>query len=79
MRWLIRGGSGRKNLGDKGEKRGSGAKPLAKLFDHAHFALRKRLVLAQRLATYARESCKNERAKMKKSRQNVREIKSTER
>ena len=60
-----------------GRRRGSGDETPANFVDHALFDLRKRQSLAQRLATYTRKSCKNERAKMKESRQNDREIKST--
>ena len=63
--------------GDKGERTGSGDEAPEHSFDHALFALRKRPILAQRLATYIRQSCQNERAKMKESRQIDREIKST--
>ena len=54
---VMNEGSSRKNLrghcpGDKGEKRGSGGEAPNKFFDHALFVLRKRPMLAQRLATY---------------------------
>ena len=60
--------------GDKGEERGSGGFAHSKFFDHALFALRNRSSIAQRFATYTRKSCKNEKAKMKESKQNDREI-----
>ena len=60
---------------DKGET-GSGGKAPSIFFNHALFALRKRPISAQRLATYTRKSCKNERAKLKECRQNDREIES---
>ena len=72
----------RKSRGDmapvmKGGKGWCGGEAPSKFFDHALFSPIKRLILAQRLATYTRKSCKNERAKMKESRQNNREIQST--
>ena len=53
--------SGAMALGRR-KKGGLGAKPPAKVFDFALFALRQRSILAQRSATYTRKSCKNERA-----------------
>ena len=55
-------------------KRGLGASLPANVFYHALFAVRKRSIIAQRFATYTRKSCKNEKAKMKESKQNEREI-----
>ena len=52
---------------------GSGSKPSENFIDHAIVAFRKFLFLAQTLAFYTRKSCKNERAKMKESRQIDRE------
>ena len=70
--------SGSHGPGNMGEKMNDLEAKLAEnIFDHALCALRKRPILAQRLATFAQKSCKNERAKMKESRQNDREIKST--
>ena len=59
------------------EEGGLGASHPANFLTTPFFALRKRPILAQRLVIYARKSCKNERANMKESRQNDREIKST--
>ena len=81
---LDRGGSSRKNLGGGGmapwirdKKEVWGQSPQQIVLDHAIFALRNRPILPQRLATYKLKSCKNEKATMKESRQNDREIKST--
>ena len=59
------------------EKEGSRGFTPRNFLTTPFFALRKRPIVAKRLVIYARKSCKNERAKMKESRQNDREIKST--
>ena len=61
-------------LGIRENKGGLGASLPANFFDHALFALRKRSIIAQRFATYTRKSCKNEKAKLKESKQNDREM-----
>ena len=72
--WKNLGGHG---PGNKGRERGFEGLAPENFFDHAHCALRKCPILAQRLAIYTRKSCKSERANMNESRQNDREIKST--
>ena len=56
------------------EKEGGLGVKYQNSFDHAMFALRKRPFLAQSLTTYTPKGCRNERAEMKESRLNDREI-----
>ena len=58
--------------GIRESKGGLGASLPAHFFDHVLFALRQRSIIAQRFATYTGKSCKNEKAKMKESKQNDR-------
>ena len=60
---------------DKGG--GLEAEPPGNFFDHAPLCSKKTPYFSRGLSIYARKGYKNERAKMKESRQNDREIKST--
>ena len=64
-------------LGIREKEGGLVVKPPVNFFDYALFALRKHPILTQRLAIYTQKSCRNKRTKMKESKQNDREIRST--